>query len=86
MILNPGDALLIEKPTYVGALAFLRPLEPEFIEIETDAEGIMPSQLASVLESWPRNKPKPKVSILLFNIRHFIRFLLAQILPEIQLQ
>jgi len=31
MLLNEGDPILIEKPAYTGALAFLRPMGLTFI-------------------------------------------------------
>lgn len=31
------------------------------LEVETDAQGIVASSLRTVLENWPKDKPKPKV-------------------------
>jgi len=31
MLLNEGDSILIEKPAYTGALAFLRPMNLNFV-------------------------------------------------------
>jgi len=31
MLIDEGDSILIEKPTYVGALSYLRPLNVKFI-------------------------------------------------------
>jgi len=31
MLIDEGDSILIEKPTYVGALSYLRPLNVNFV-------------------------------------------------------
>ena len=64
MLLNTGDTLLVEAPTYPGALAALQPIRPEFVPVQTDHEGIIPSSLQEILESWDEakmQKKKPKV-------------------------
>jgi len=61
MLLNEGDSLLIESPTYVGSLAFLKPLGVKFVQVETDGKGIIPSSLSSILSNWSNPSTKPKV-------------------------
>lgn len=61
MLLEPGDTMLIESPTYVGILAFLRPYNVKFQEINGNSEGLDPKHLAEVLDNWPADKSKPKV-------------------------
>ncbi|KAK0205011.1 PLP-dependent transferase [Desarmillaria ectypa] len=53
-IINPGDPILIESPVYASLIRML-------LEVETDSHGILASSLRSILESWPANKPKPRV-------------------------
>ncbi|ORY74220.1 PLP-dependent transferase [Neocallimastix californiae] len=61
MLIDEGDSILIEKPTYVGALSYLRPLNVKFIEVECDSNGINPKNLADILANWPKDKPYPKI-------------------------
>ncbi|MES1911658.1 MAG: hypothetical protein MHM6MM_004057 [Cercozoa sp. M6MM] len=46
---DPGDAVVVESPTYSGALAFLRPRQHELLSVETDAQGLIPDDLRNVL-------------------------------------
>ena len=39
LLVEEGDNVLIEAPTYSGTLAALRPLKANFLEIEVDAYG-----------------------------------------------
>eukprot|EP00911_Craspedida_sp_UC1_P000973 UC1_evm1s728 len=52
MLLNPGDALLVESPTYSGSLAHLAPLDVCVVGLKTDGEGLVPSSLSHTLDSW----------------------------------
>lgn len=66
MLINPAeDTLLIESPTYVGILAFLRPFGVGLQEVSMDAEGISADELDRVLDNWesthPSTKKKPRV-------------------------
>lgn len=61
MLIEEGDSILIEKPAYVGALAFLRPMNLNFIDIETDRDGLIPECLEKALENWKDEKTRPKV-------------------------
>ncbi|KAJ7601199.1 TdiD protein [Mycena floridula] len=60
-LINPGDSVLIQAPTYPGVLPIVGSLGCEVIEVLTDSEGIIPSSLSSCLESWPIGKPHPKL-------------------------
>lgn len=59
-ILGEGDSLLVEDPTYSGALAYLQPAGVDMVPIPVDGEGLDPDSLARVLDEWPEEKPKPK--------------------------
>lgn len=50
MLLNKGDVVLVESPTYIGALNAFKAYEPDFIEIPTDDEGMNITSLKNILE------------------------------------
>ena len=51
--LDPGDVVLCESPTYLGAINALRAYEPRFVEVATDDEGMKMEALRLALESHP---------------------------------
>lgn len=65
MVIEPGTALLVEDPTYTGAIAYLRTQPCELIGVATDAEGVKPDVLDKILTEWPSASTgkgkKPKV-------------------------
>lgn len=48
--INPGDVILCESPTYLGAINAFRAYEPRFVEVETDDEGMILEDLEKKLE------------------------------------
>ena len=48
-LLDPGDAVLVEDPTYLGALQAFRPYRPRLVPVPSDDEGVLPEALASAL-------------------------------------
>ncbi|GAA1741232.1 PLP-dependent aminotransferase family protein [Luedemannella helvata] len=44
---EPGDTLLVESPTYLGALAAGRAAGLRVVPVPTDADGVLPDQLAA---------------------------------------
>ncbi|KAI0342591.1 PLP-dependent transferase [Trametopsis cervina] len=60
-LINPGDSVLMEVPTYAGVSPMFQSLQCEIIEIEMDSNGILSHSLREKLENWPVGKPKPKV-------------------------
>ncbi|TFL05043.1 PLP-dependent transferase [Pterulicium gracile] len=60
-LLNPGDSMLVESPTYAGIMPMFRQLQPEFICIPSDAHGLLTDKLREVLKGWPSDKPRPKL-------------------------
>ncbi|KJS12880.1 MAG: aminotransferase [Desulfotomaculum sp. BICA1-6] len=40
LFINPGDIVLVEKPSYLGALQVFRSYQAKFVDIATDYEGI----------------------------------------------
>jgi kynurenine/2-aminoadipate aminotransferase len=61
MLIAPGDCILMESPTYVGVLAFLRPYGAKMISVDTDSHGLTPSSLDTIMTGWTDSKPRPKV-------------------------
>jgi 2-aminoadipate transaminase len=48
-VINPGDRVLVENPTYLALLAAWRPLEAEFLGVSGDQDGLNPDDLSQVL-------------------------------------
>lgn len=53
MVLDPGDVIVTEDPTFMGALVAFAPYEPAYAPVRTDAEGMDPDDLARVLAATP---------------------------------
>ena len=45
MLVKPGDNVLVDNPTYSGALAFLQPLDAKLLGIPTDDHGLIPQEM-----------------------------------------
>jgi len=56
VFLDEGDAVLCESPTYLGAISAFRAYQPRFVEVSTDDEGMVPSDLEDRLRSTDRAK------------------------------
>lgn len=52
MLINPGDTVLLDAPTYAGTLAALRPLGCNIINVPADNHGIIPQALKDILSRW----------------------------------
>eukprot|EP01134_Creolimax_fragrantissima_P005789 CFRG5789T1 len=52
MFLDENSALLVENPTYSGALASIVPLGCNLVGVPTDADGVIPSELDTILCNW----------------------------------
>ncbi|XP_020278783.1 kynurenine/alpha-aminoadipate aminotransferase, mitochondrial-like [Pseudomyrmex gracilis] len=50
MMIDENDPVMVQTPTYTGILGALAPLAPEVIEINQDAEGIIPEEIADHCE------------------------------------
>jgi histidinol-phosphate/aromatic aminotransferase/cobyric acid decarboxylase-like protein len=46
---NPGDVIIIESPSYLGALNAFKACQPKFVEIPTDDDGMIMEDLEKVL-------------------------------------
>jgi 2-aminoadipate transaminase len=49
ILISPGDRVAVEAPTYLGALQAFNPYEPDYVQIETDDDGLIPESLDRVL-------------------------------------
>ncbi|XP_054239010.1 kynurenine/alpha-aminoadipate aminotransferase, mitochondrial isoform X1 [Indicator indicator] len=58
MLINPGDNILLDTPTYSGTLAALRPLGCNIISVPSDQHGIIPKALKEILSAWSSDDVK----------------------------
>lgn len=54
VLINPGDLILTEKPTYLGALQAWRAYQAEFTTVPIDDEGIQVDRLEEALTGGPK--------------------------------
>ncbi|HVU34215.1 MAG TPA: PLP-dependent aminotransferase family protein [Opitutaceae bacterium] len=63
LLLNPGDVVLTENPTYVAAIQSFQTMQARFVPVPTDAEGLVPEALPELIRA---HRPK-----LLYTIPNF---------------
>ncbi len=56
LFLNPGDVVVMESPSYLGAINAFRQYEPNFVEVPTDENGMIMEELDKVLANTPNVK------------------------------
>ena len=56
LFLNPGDVVILESPSYLGAINAFRQYQPNFVEVPTDENGMIMEELDKVLASTPNVK------------------------------
>lgn len=49
IFVDPGDVVLAEAPSYVGALGVFRSYQADVVQVPLDAQGLMPSELEATL-------------------------------------
>ena len=49
LFLNPGDAVVMESPSYLGAISAFQLYQPNFLEVPTDENGMIMEELDKVL-------------------------------------
>lgn len=54
VLLNPGDSVLVESPTYMGALQAFNAYEPRYIAVRSDNAGIVTDELEPALRQQPK--------------------------------
>jgi 2-aminoadipate transaminase len=60
-LVDPGDAVICEAPTYPGAIPVFCSYEAETIQIECDSEGMRIEELEAALERLDAEKRRPKL-------------------------
>ena len=50
VLLDPGDVVAVETPTYLGALQALGQYFPRFVSLAGDAGGLLPDQIETTLQ------------------------------------
>jgi len=61
MLLGEGDYLLMENPTYPGAIGALKPIGCNLTGVASDESGLIPEALEQVLATWDPTKKFPRV-------------------------
>ncbi|XP_014227830.1 kynurenine/alpha-aminoadipate aminotransferase, mitochondrial-like [Trichogramma pretiosum] len=62
MLIEPGESAMVQSPTYTGVLNSILPMQPDFIPLEMDEEGILAEEIERVCEEKIKNKkPLPKL-------------------------
>ena len=56
VFLNPGDVVLLESPSYLGAINAFKTCEPTFVEVPTDDGGMIMEELEKILQTTERVK------------------------------
>ena len=56
MMLEPGDTVVVEDPTFLGATIAFNVFEPRYATVRMDAEGMDTDHLEAVLQANPRTK------------------------------
>ncbi|MDO4178407.1 MAG: PLP-dependent aminotransferase family protein [Phascolarctobacterium sp.] len=56
LFINPGDVVLCESPSYLGALNAFNAYQPKFVEVPTDDGGLIPEELDKILSTTPNCK------------------------------
>ena len=52
LLISPGDYVAVEGPTYLAALQAFNSYEANFLQIETDDEGVIPESLENILSNY----------------------------------
>ncbi|GAB1606309.1 kynurenine/alpha-aminoadipate aminotransferase, mitochondrial-like isoform X1 [Argonauta hians] len=63
-MISENDFILLETPCYSGTLSAIRPLGARILDIKTDKDGIIPSELLKALSPWsPEDAKNPNSDI-----------------------
>lgn len=54
LLINPGDRILVEAPTYLGALQAFNVFGADYVSVPTDDDGLCTDELESALRSGPK--------------------------------
>ena len=67
IFLDPGDHVVLEDPSYLGAIQAFDAYQSRYLTVDTDEEGLIPQSLERVLE---RADPFPKFLYLVPNFQN----------------
>jgi 2-aminoadipate transaminase len=70
VLLDPGDVVLVERPTYSGAIAAFHNLQAELTGVEQDDEGMHPDALEEAMARLAREGRRPRVVYLTPNFQN----------------
>ncbi len=70
VMLDPGDAVLLEAPSYPGALHALRNRNATFISVPCDDDGMMVSQMPEIIEKARKEGKKIKFIYTIVNFQN----------------
>ena len=56
MLVDPGDVIVTEDPTFLGALIAFAPSQPDYAVVPVDDEGMQTDRLEAILAAQPRVK------------------------------
>src|SRR4029079_15479456 len=56
MLIDPGDVIVVEDPTFLGAMLALNPCQPAYAPVRPDDDGLDPANLERVLFANPSSK------------------------------
>ena len=68
IFVNPGDVVVAEAPSYVGALGVFRAYQADIVHVALDADGLIPAALEATLASLAREGRRVK---LLYTVPNF---------------
>ena len=60
ILIDPGDPIIVERPTYLGAIQAFRLLDADFVGVDMDEEGVLPDRLEEEVVRLAREGRKPK--------------------------
>ena len=70
ILINPGDVVLVEAPSYLGALSAFRSYLCNFVDIPSDDQGIRTDLLVETIETLREDGKKPKILYLVPNFHN----------------
>jgi len=53
LLISPGDYVAVEGPTYLAALQAFNAYEAQYLQIETDDEGVIPESMEEIIATYP---------------------------------
>ena len=70
IFINPGDVVLVEAPSYVGALGTFKQYEADVVHVEMDANGLVPDALRAAIAAVRKSGREIKFLYLIPNYQN----------------